>query len=113
MDKTMNGFTQREKAFEAKYLHDEELNFRISAKRNHLFGLWAAGLLGYTGGKAEYYIEEVILTDCQKTHEDDVLHKVLKDLKAAKIQISEHRVRKELKKCWKTALKMIMNEEEH
>lgn len=111
MDNSMNGLTQREKAFEAKYLHDEELNFRINSKCNHLFGLWAAGLLGYTGGKAERYIAEVIITDCQKTHEEDVLHKVLRDLNTAKIRISEHRVRKELKKCCETARKMVMNEE--
>ncbi len=112
MDKTINGFTEREKAFEAKYLHDEELDFQINAKRNYLFGLWAAGLLGYKDQKAERYIAEVIMVDCQKTHEDDVLHKVLRDLKAAKIPISEHRVRKKHKKCWEDAHKIIMNDKE-
>jgi len=112
MDKSMNGFTQRERAFEAKFLHDEELKFRINTKRNHLFGLWAAGLLGFKGEKAERYIADVTLVDCQKTHEDDVLHKVLRDLKAAKIKISEHRVRKELGKCWEVAREMVMNDKE-
>ena len=106
----MDAFTQREKAFEEKYLHDEELYFRLIARRNHLFGLWVSGLLGYYGDKAEHYVEEVILTDVQKTHQEDVLHKVLKDLKKAKIEMSEHRVRKELENCWATARKMIMNE---
>lgn len=112
MDETMNGLTQREKAFEAKFLHDEELNFRINAKRNHLFGLWAADRLRYKGEKAKRYIAEVILADSQKTHEDDVLHKVLRDLKAAKVQLSEHRVRKALQACWREAREIIMNDKE-
>jgi len=58
------------------------------------------------------YIEDVIVVEIQKTHEDDVLHKVLRDLEAAKIQMSEHRVRKELEKCWEVARKMMMNDEE-
>ena len=112
MDKSMDGFTQRERAFEAKYLHDEELSFRISAKRNHLFGEWAADRMGYKGEKAERYIAEMTLGDCQKTHEEDVLHKVLRDLNAAKIKLSEHRVQKVFKKCWEDARKMIMNDQE-
>lgn len=108
----MNGFREREKAFEAKYLHDEELRFRIKVRRNHLFGLWVAGLLGYNGEEADQYVEEIILVDVQKTHEDDVLHKVLRDLEMAKISLSEHRVRKELEKCGEAARKMIMNSEE-
>lgn len=108
----MDSFTQREKAFEEKYLHDEGLYFRLIARRNHLFGLWVAGLLGYYGEKADHYVEDVILTDVQKNHKDDVLHKVLKDLKNAKVKMSEHRVQKQFDTSWETAKKMIMNEEE-
>lgn len=108
----MDALTEREKAFEEKYLHEEELYFRLIARRNHLFGLWVAGLLGYYGEKSNHYVEEVILTDVQKTHKEDVLHKVLKDLRNAKINISEHRVRKQFDSSWETAKKMIMNEEE-
>ena len=107
----MDAFTQREKAFEEKYIHDEELYFRLIARRNRLFGLWVAGFLGYYGEKAERYVEGVILTDVQKTHQEDVLHKVLKDLKKAKIEMSEHRLQKQLDSCWEVARKMIMNEE--
>ncbi len=107
----MNGFNQRKKAFEAKYFHDEELRFRINIKCYHLFGQWAGGLLGYEDEARENYAIEVIVVEYQKTHDDDVIHKVLRDLEAAKVQISEHRVRKELEKCWKTAHKLIMNGE--
>lgn len=112
MGEFTDGFNEREKAFEAKYLHDEELNFRITSRRNHLFGLWAAGILGYTDEKANSYVEEVIMVEIQKTQDGDVLHKVLRDLEAAKIQMSKHRVRKELTKCWELACKMMMNDKE-
>ena len=109
---SINGFDQRKKAFEAKYLHDEELNFRIQAKRNRLFGLYAAELLGYKGKKAEQYVDEIILVDLQKTQGEDVLHKVLKDLESAKVEISEHRLSKELERCWEMARDSVMSEEE-
>ncbi len=105
----MNGFGSREKAFEAKYLHDEELAFRVNIKANQLFALWAARLLGYEEKEAEGYLEEVLRVDFQRTHKDDVLHKVLKDLETAKIDLSEHRVRKELERCGEEARKAIMN----
>jgi hypothetical protein len=111
MGDSMDGFAQRERAFEAKYIHDEDLHFRINARRNHLFALWVAGLLKYSGDKLEKYVEDVILTDVQKTHEEDVLHKVLKDLAAAKVDMSEHRLRKEFERCLETAQKMLMNDE--
>lgn len=111
MDDSMNGFSQREKSFEVKYLHDEELEFRVLVKRNHLFGLWVATLLEYTDQQTQVYIEEVIVVEIQKKHEDDILHKVLRDLEAAKIEMSEHRLRKELARCWDEARKIIMNKE--
>jgi hypothetical protein len=108
----MDSLNQRQKDFEAKYLHDKELEFRVCVKRNHLFGVWAGTLLGYTNQKAQVYIEEVVMVDIQKKHEDDVLHKVLRDLECAKIEMSEHRLRKELERCWIEAHKIMMNKEE-
>lgn len=107
-----NGFDQRKKAFEAKYLHDDELNFRVHAKRNRLFGLYAAELLGYKGKKAEQYVDAVILADIQKTQGEGVLRKVLKDLISAEVEISEHRLQKELERCWEMARDIIMSEKE-
>ena len=112
MDEFIDGFGKREKDFEAKYLHDEELEFRILMQRNQLFGVWAATLLEYTNQKAQVYIEEVIMVDLQKKHEDDALHKVLRDLEHAKIEMSEHRLRKELARCWIEARKIMMNKKE-
>ena len=108
----MDGLGQRERGFEAKYLHGEELDFRVRVKRNHLFGIWITTLLGYTDQSTHAYIEEVITVDIQKKHEDDVLYKVLRDLELAGLGISEHRLRKQLTRCWIEARKMIMNKEE-
>jgi len=112
MSNSVNGFSRREQAFEAKYLHDEELHFRIKVRRNHLFGLWAAHLLEYSGDKVEHYVEEIMMIETQKSHHEDVLHKVLMDFQAAKVEMSEHRARKKLAKCWEIAQKMIINDEE-
>lgn len=109
---SVNGFIQRKKAFEAKYFHDEDLHFRITARQSQLFGLWAASLLDYKGDKINKYVEKIVLIDVQKTHEEDVLHKVLKDLKEGRVQMSEHRVQKKFEQCWEMAQKMIMNDEE-
>ncbi len=108
----MDGFSQRKKAFEEKYLHDQDLNFRIHAKSNYLFGLWAAGLLGYTGREAEKYAQDVLLVEIQKTREENALHKVLTDFEKAKVDVSEHRAQKELEKCWVAARDIVMNQEE-
>lgn len=112
MEDSINGFSQREKAFEARYLHDEELNFRIKSKRDHLFGLWAAHLLRYADEKAEKYAEDVMMVAVQRNPHEDVLHKVLRDLEAEHIEMSEHRLQKEFERCWETAQEIVMNREE-
>jgi hypothetical protein len=112
MGESGNGFTQRKKAFEAKYGYDEELHFRIAARQSHLFGLWAASLLGYKEDKIDTYVENVIAVEVQTVQEQDVLHKVLKDLKEAHVHISEHRIQKKFEKCWEIAHSMLMNDEE-
>ncbi len=112
VDSSNGGFNNREKAYEAKYLHDEELTFKINARRNRLFGLWAAELLGYTGEKADSYIDEVIVAGLQKSHTDTVFSKVLKDLKTAKVDMSEHRVQKAFERCLEAARAMLMQDKE-
>ena len=110
-DSSGNGFKDREHSLETKYFHDKELAFRIHAKRNHLFSLWVVSLLGYTDEKADLYIEEIILVSVQRPHKEDVLSKVLKDLEVAKVDISEHCLRKKLEDCEEEARKIIMNDE--
>jgi len=76
----MTTFDDRENAFENKYKHDEELRFRVEARRNKLLGLWAAELMGKTGDEAAAYAKEVIAADFQEAGDEDVLRKVAADL---------------------------------
>lgn len=76
----MTTFDDREQAFEAKFAHDEELRFRVQARRNKLLGLWAAGLLGHSDAAAETYAATIVMADLQEPGEEDVLRQVAADL---------------------------------
>ena len=76
----MTTFDDRENAFEAKFAHDAEMQFKAEARRNRLLGLWAAGLLGKSGEEAEAYAREVIRADFQEAGEEDVFRKIRADL---------------------------------
>ena len=76
----MSNFDDRENAFESKFAHDAEMQFRAEARRNKLLGLWAAELLGKSGSDAEDYAREVIKSDFEEPGEEDVFRKVSGDL---------------------------------
>lgn len=106
----MTTFDDREKAFEAKYEHDQELKFKVNARRNKLLGLWAAGLLGKTGADAEAYAKEVVLADFEKPGDSDIMHKLMKDFAAAGKPMDEHAIRKQSDHLADDAKKQIMTE---
>ncbi|MCC5967261.1 MAG: DUF1476 domain-containing protein [Natronohydrobacter sp.] len=76
----MTTFQDRERAFENKYAHDQEMVFKAVARRNKKLGLWAAGLLGKTGADIEAYAMEVIRADFEEAGHEDVVRKLLADL---------------------------------
>lgn len=76
----MNTFKDREHAFEAKFAHDAEMQFRAEARRNKLLGLWAAELMGKTGDDATAYAAEVIKADMEEPGDEDVYRKLAGDL---------------------------------
>lgn len=76
----MTTFDDREHAFEAKFAHDAEMQFRAEARRNKLLGLWAAELMGKTGDDATAYAAEVVKADMEEPGEEDVYRKVAGDL---------------------------------
>jgi hypothetical protein len=76
----MTTFDDRENAFEAKFAHDAEMQFKAEARRNKLLGLWAAGLLGLGGEQADAYAREVIKADFQERGDEDVFRKIKADL---------------------------------
>jgi len=92
----MSMFDDREKGYEAKYKHDQEALFRITARRNKLLGLWVAEQLGKTGADADAYAKEVVASDFEKPGDDDVIMKVLKDLEAKGINFDMDDIRKKL-----------------
>ncbi|NOD33558.1 MULTISPECIES: DUF1476 domain-containing protein [unclassified Ruegeria] len=76
----MTTFDERENAFEAKFAHDEEMQFKAQARCNKLLGLWAAEKLGKTGADAEEYAKTVVIADFEEAGHEDVVRKVSGDL---------------------------------
>lgn len=104
----MTTFDEREKAFENKYKRDQELQFKVRARRNKLLGLWAAGRLGI--GDAEAYAKEVVGADFQKPGEDDVVEKIVADAKAKGAALSAADVRTVMERLMEEAKRQIMGE---
>jgi hypothetical protein len=90
----MTTFDKRKDAFESKFARDADLRFRATARRNKLFGLWAAEKLGKSGDEADAYAREVIRSDMQEAGDDDVLRKVRDDFKAAGVEQSDAQLRR-------------------
>ena len=106
----MTSFNEREKAFENKYKHDQELQFKVEARRNKLLGLWAAELLGISGADAEAYAKEVIASDFDEPGDEDVLRKVLADFETKTVDMNAHRLRKKMDELTEVAKQQVMDE---
>jgi hypothetical protein len=93
----MATFDDRKKSFETQFSLDRETAFRVASRRNRLFGLWVAGRLGKTGDEADEYARSVIGADLQRPGDDDVIEKVMADLKAHGVSdLGESQIRAEL-----------------
>ena len=92
----MTNFNDREKAFETKFARDEEMAFRILARRNRLLGEWAAHKMGLTEVEAAAYAKEVIRADFEEAGDEDVIRKLLGDLTAAGVEIDDAAIREAL-----------------
>ena len=90
----MNTFDEREKSFEKKFAHDEELQFKVSARRNKYIGEWASKILGYNTDQEKDYIQSVIKADFAEAGDEDVFRKVKEDLKDH--NISDEDIRKKM-----------------
>lgn len=76
----MTTFDERERGFETKFAHDEELAFKALSRRNKALALWAGGILGKHGTELDDYVAEVMRADLQQTGDEDVFRKVSADL---------------------------------
>jgi hypothetical protein len=103
----MTQFDDREKAFENKYAHDAEMQFKAEARRNKLLGLWAAGLLGKTGADADAYAREVVKADFEEAGDEDVYRKLAGDLGDA---ASEQEIRTKMLELAAEAKVQVMTE---
>ncbi len=91
----MEKFDERKKSFEKKFAHDEELKFKVAAKRNKYLGQWVSQKLGYDSEKEKEYINSVIKADFQEAGDEDVFRKIKADLKDH--NISDEDIRKKMK----------------
>jgi hypothetical protein len=99
----------RKSAFENKFAHDAEMQFKVGARRNKLLGLWAATLLKLTPEEADAYAKSVVQADFEEAGDDDVFRKIHGDLSAKGIEISDHAVRKAMEDCMAEAQKQLMS----
>ena len=90
----MNKFNEREKSFEKKFAHDEELQFKVSARKNKYLGQWASQILGYDSDKEKEYIQSVIKADFEEAGDGDVFKKLKADLKDH--NISDEKIRNKM-----------------
>ena len=93
----MTQFDDRERAFESKFARDEEMKFRITARRNRLLGEWAARKMGLSQAETESYAKDVVRSDFEEAGEHDVIRKVLGDLTSAGVEIDEDQVRRAMR----------------
>ena len=103
----MTTFDKREEDFEKKFAHDEQLRFKATARRNKLFGLWAAEKLGLSGEEAAAYAKEVVMSDFEEVGDHDVFRKVRNDFDAKGVAQSDHQIRRTMDELMAHAIEQI------
>jgi hypothetical protein len=106
----MSTFDQREKAFENKFAHDAEMQFKAEARRNRLLGLWAAEKMGMSDADAEAYAKAVIMADFEEAGDEDVYRKVSGDFRERGIEVSEDELRAQMREFLAQAKASLMKE---
>lgn len=106
----MTDFKDRERAEEAKFAHDEEMHFRVHARRNRLLGQWAAEQMNLSAVEAEGYAKGVVQADFEESGDEDVVRKILGDLVSAGVDVSEADVRAALDAKAVEARRQLMGE---
>jgi hypothetical protein len=99
----------REQGFERKFVIDEEIRFRATARRNRMLGLWAAEKLGKSGADADAYAKEVVMSDIEEAGDHDVFRKVRRDFDAAGVNQSDHQIRRTMDELLAQAIEAAKN----
>ena len=103
----MTTFDERERAFENRFAHDEELAFRAQARRNHDIGLWAAQQLGKSGHEAEAYASSILMLSINKGGSDALVDRLHRDLLEHGVQVSEHQIRRRMDELLSRAVERL------
>ena len=104
----MTTFDDREKAFESKFAHDQDMVFRITARRNRLLGQWAAALMKLTPEETDSYAKGVVQADFEEAGDEDVIRKLLGDLTSAGVDCDEAKIREALQHKTVEARRQLM-----
>ncbi|MEN2787364.1 DUF1476 domain-containing protein [Sphingomonas qilianensis] len=107
----MTTFDDRERAFETKYARDEEMHFRVTARRNRLLGQWAAEQMKLTAEETDAYAKAVVQADFEEAGDEDVIRKLISDLTAAGVEIDEGAVRLAIDEKTVDARRQLMQSE--
>ena len=105
----MNTFDERKKGFEAKYLHDQDSQFKLRALRNKFIGQWAASLI--QPKNEEEYIKEVRISDLEKPGDDDIIDKLLSDFESKNLGIAREEIIKKIEECERLAIEKFSKTE--
>jgi hypothetical protein len=89
----MTTFDDREQAFENKFAHEQEMAFRVTARRNRLLGVWAAELMKLTPEETDAYAKAVVQSDFEEAGDEDMIRKLYGDLVSANVDVDEAKIR--------------------
>ena len=103
----MSGFEDREKGYERKFEHDQEVAFKVRARRNHLLGQWAAEQMGLSGAAAEAYARELADPGKHLHGDDDIVRKIAADFAAKALKLDAGRIRLEIERFTAQARKSL------
>ena len=103
----MSSFQERESAFENKFKNDQDLLFRIYARRAKLVGLWAAGKLGLSGAEAEAYGKALVVEDLKEPSINDMVAKLKADFAAKGVSVTDHQIEREMGEALEEARKQV------
>lgn len=106
----MASLDDRGDAFEKKFAHDAETKFKAEARRNKYLGLWLAESFGLSGDEASAYAGEVIASDLKEEGFEDVIAKVMGDIAARGVDVTEDAVRAKIREFDAKAKDEILNE---
>ena len=105
-----DAFKDRERGFESKWAHDEEMRFKVTARRNKLLGLWAAQEMGFGTDKAKEYAMSVVQADFKEAGSEDVFRKLRADFDAAKLARADRVIRAKMEELLEVAGEQVMGE---